>query len=191
MTTSPSLTNLSGTTTAVPPSTTDNPHIISKATQPIPASTDPTAFQFPPHYSFPPFFTLQPVLATRTSQLHSWSQLIQSYCHHHRIFTLTLIDALQTPLFSNARLSRRLSLRDARSIIQWMTTLEGQNRAEWISASKNNKKSSPADEEGMGKCWIYWRRPEEWAVALEESRRAMLRGGRSFMAWMVSFWLRA
>lgn len=135
----------------------------STAVDPPPQSA---GFQFPPHYSFPPFFTLQPVHATRTSQLQSWSTLIQSYCRYHRIFSLTLIDALSTPLFANDKLGRKLSLRDARAIIQWMTTSEGGNRAEWRS-STSSKKSSSTNEEA-GTAWVWWRRPEEWASAIEE-----------------------
>jgi ESCRT-II complex subunit VPS25 len=126
-------------------------------------------FVFPPHYSFPPFFTLQPVASTRSSQLASWSTLIQSYCRHNRIFTLSLIDALPTPLFTNSTLRRSLSLRDAKAIITYMASPEGGNRAEFINTSSSSKKAVKAGEEGEGgKAWIYWRRPEEWAAALEE-----------------------
>ncbi|EAT77555.1 hypothetical protein HBI56_197110 [Parastagonospora nodorum] len=133
-----------------------------------PTTTQPaasTGFQFPPHYSFPPFFTLQPTASTRSSQLLSWSTLIQSYCRHHRIFTLSLIDALETPLFNNTALRRRLSLRDAKTILTWMSTPEGGNRVEFINASKSKK--AAVEEEG-GRCWIFWRRPEEWSAVLEE-----------------------
>ncbi|KAF2793337.1 ESCRT-II complex, vps25 subunit [Melanomma pulvis-pyrius CBS 109.77] len=157
-----------------------------------PAPTSATdKFAFPPHYAFPPFFTLQPILATRTSQLQSWSAFIQAYCRYHRVFTLTLVDALSTPLFYNAALGRSLSLRDARTIVHWMTTVEGGARAEWIpstasasaaaaaaaglaaaatsgSGSGNARKSGKVEEEGDGKVWVYWRRPEEWAQVLEE-----------------------
>lgn len=139
---------------------------LSTTSTAVETSASPAGFQFPPHYSFPPFFNLQPVLATRTSQLQSWSILIQSYCRHNRIYTLTLIDALSTPLFSNSQLGRKLSLRDARAVIQWMTTPEGGNRAEWVSTG--NKKSGREDGGEAGKCWIFWRRPEEWASAIEE-----------------------
>jgi ESCRT-II complex subunit VPS25 len=130
-----------------------------------PTATTPTGFQFPPHYSFPPFFTLQPTASTRSSQLLSWSQLIQSYCRHHRIFSLSLIDALETPLFNNTTLRRRLNLRDAKAILQWMSTSEGGNRVEFISSPGSKKKAT--EEEG-GRCWIFWRRPEEWSAVLEE-----------------------
>jgi ESCRT-II complex subunit VPS25 len=136
----------------------------SPAPTQAPAQTTSTAFQFPPHYSFPPFFTLQPVLTTRSSQLSSWSSLIQSYCRHNHIFQLSVIDALSTPLFHNATLSRQLSLRDAKAIFAWMASPEGGNRAEWISSGGKKK---PDEGEG-GRVWVYWRRPEEWAAQLEE-----------------------
>ncbi|KAJ4986684.1 vacuolar protein-sorting-associated protein [Stagonosporopsis vannaccii] len=130
-------------------------------------ATEPaTTFQYPPHYSFPPFFTLQPVATTRSSQLQSWSTFIQSYCRHHRIFQLSLIDALATPLFHNTALSRQLSLRDAKAILTWMASAEGGNRAEFISSSGSKKKA--VDEGEGGRVWVYWRRPEEWAAQLEE-----------------------
>ncbi|KAF2869944.1 ESCRT-II complex subunit-domain-containing protein, partial [Massariosphaeria phaeospora] len=163
------------------------------APNPTTTTTTTTSFAFPPHYSFPAFFTLQPVLATRHSQLTSWSTLIQTYCRHHHLFTLSLIDALPTPLFTNAALPRALSLRDARVVISWMASVEGGSRAEWMptttttEAAAAKKKSSSAgagaagadggagagaaadEDDGAGaKCWIYWRRPEEWAVVLEE-----------------------
>ena len=126
-----------------------------------------TTFQFPPHYSFPPFFTLQPVATTRSSQLSSWSSFIQSYCRFHHIFSLSLIDALSTPLFHNKTLSRQLSLRDAKAILTWMSSPEGGSRAEPISPSGSKGKKAAEEGEG-GRFWIYWRRPEEWAAALEE-----------------------
>ncbi|KAJ4399474.1 hypothetical protein N0V91_009400 [Didymella pomorum] len=122
-----------------------------------------TAFQFPPHYSFPPFFTLQPVATTRSSQLQSWSAFIQSYCRAHRIFSLSLIDALATPLFHNTTLSRQLSLRDAKAILAWMASPEGGQRAEFVNSGSKKK-----DEGEGGRVWVYWRRPEEWAQQLEE-----------------------
>ena len=45
-----------------------------------------------------------------------------------------------------------------------MASAEGGNRVEFISTGKKAK----AGEEECGKCWIYWRRPEEWAAQLEE-----------------------
>jgi ESCRT-II complex subunit VPS25 len=51
-----------------------------------------------------------------------------------------------------------------------MTTPEGGSRAEWFPLSTSSNKKAPKGEEGgeAGKCWIYWRRPEEWASVIEE-----------------------
>lgn len=140
--------------------------------QPPPASTDasPPAFQFPPIYSFPPFFTLQPNPTTRSSQLASWSLLLQSHCRHHRLFSLSLIDALPLPPFANPSLGRKLSLRDARTVVNWMASSEGGSRAEWIDAPGKSKagKGDAGDEVGGGRFWVFWRRPEEWAAVVEE-----------------------
>lgn len=44
-----------------------------------------------------------------------------------------------------------------------MASPDGGNRTEWITASGKAVKGEEA-----GRCWVYWKRPEEWAVALEE-----------------------
>lgn len=128
-------------------------------------TTETSTFPFPPHYSFPPFFTLQPVATTRSSQFQSWSTLIQSYCRFQRAFSLSLIDALSTPLFHNTTLGRQLSLRDAKAVLTWMASPEGGQRVEFISSGSKKK---AVDESEGGRVWIYWRRPEEWAQQLEE-----------------------
>lgn len=125
-----------------------------------PSASNSTSFQFPPHYSFPPFFTIQPNVTTRQSQLHSWSALIQSYARHHRLFQLSLVDALDTDLFYNRVLGRRLALRDAREVLSWMASPDGGQRVEWVGGEKDGGKA--------GRCWVYWRRPEEWAGVIED-----------------------
>lgn len=115
-----------------------------------------SSFTFPLTYSFPPFFTRQPNAQTRSAQLSKWSSLIQSYCRHHRIYKLLLSEALQGPLFNNAELNRRLSAHDAKAVIDYMTSEEGDHRAEWIG---------PASERAA--VWIWWRKPEELAALLE------------------------
>lgn len=114
-------------------------------------------FKFPATYSFPPFFTPQPNTSTRQSQLQKWSSLIQAWCRHHRIFKLSLIEAVDTPLFHNAVLRKRISLAEARNILDWMAKTEyagdGGPRAEWDSKNKTA-------------AWIWWKRPEEWAEVI-------------------------
>ncbi|KAI4134569.1 MAG: hypothetical protein LQ347_001414 [Umbilicaria vellea] len=119
--------------------------------------TEPSTFKYPRSYFFPPLFTLQPNTASRNAQFKKWSSLILSYCRHHRVWRLSIIDALDTPLFYNSELRKRLSLQDAREIVDWMTTREGSERAEWIG--REGEKSI---------AWVYWRRPEEWAVVLAD-----------------------
>ena len=119
--------------------------------------TQTLAFKYPRSYSFPPFFTLQPNTATRHAQFTKWSSFILSYCRNHRIWRLSIIDALDTPLFYNSELRKRLSLHDAREIVDWMTKGEGAERAEWIG--REGEKSV---------AWMYWRRPEEWAELLSD-----------------------
>ena len=53
---------------------------------------DPS-FPYPPQYWFPPFFTIQPNSTTRLAQFRAWSDLIQAYCRHHRIFKIAVVDA--------------------------------------------------------------------------------------------------
>jgi ESCRT-II complex subunit VPS25 len=128
-----------------------------------------TPFPFPPTYNFPPFFTPQPNTTTRHSQLEKWSSLIQSWCRHHRQYRLSLIDAVETPLFHNAALRKRLDLREARAVVDWMAKSEeeggGGRRAEWISDAGGSSTSNGA---GQAVAWIWWRRPEEWADVLVE-----------------------
>ncbi|KAL2810451.1 ESCRT-II complex, vps25 subunit [Aspergillus granulosus] len=122
------------------------------------ASTTP--FTFPVRYNFPPFFSLQPNSNTHAVQLKKWSSLIQSWCRHHRIFKISLVDAIESPLFRNAELRKQLSLKDARLVLDWMSKGDeeggGGRRAEWI------------DGGNKGAVWIWWRRPEEWAGAIAE-----------------------
>ncbi|ODM22697.1 hypothetical protein SI65_00286 [Aspergillus cristatus] len=123
-------------------------------------SSTTTPFQFPPTYSFPPFFTPQPNTSTRLSQLQKWSSLIQSYCRHHRIYRLSLIEAVESPLFHNAALRKRLGLSEARAVLEWMAKAEeeggGGRRAEWIDGGSKTV------------VWVWWRRPEEWAGILAD-----------------------
>lgn len=113
-------------------------------------TTSKTNFVFPKSYDFPPFFSPQPTALTRQAQLKKWSVLIQRYCQHHRIFQIQIVDVLDTPLFHNSTLKKRLSLKDAKAIIDYMVSKDGEERAEWLGPEKSA-------------AWIWWRKPEEWA----------------------------
>ncbi|MCJ1382159.1 hypothetical protein MMC17_005271 [Xylographa soralifera] len=118
-----------------------------------------STFAFPPSHSFPPFWTLQPTLSTRAAQFRKWAALILAYCQHQRLFSLTLTDALQTPLFHNSTLHKRLTLGEAREVIDWMCSKEGDGRAEWIGAGEGRSKE---------RAWIWWRSVEEWGEGIRE-----------------------
>lgn len=113
-------------------------------------------FSFPDYHSFPPFFTIQPNAHTRLSQLKKWSSLIQAYCRHHRIYRLSIPAAVESPLFRNAALRKRLSTTDVRVVIDWMVSGDGEKRAEWIDISSKTN------------AFIWWRTPEEWAGIIED-----------------------
>ncbi|WEW55732.1 hypothetical protein PRK78_001165 [Emydomyces testavorans] len=142
-------------TTPQPEPSAPPPPTTSSTSSPSSSSSSPP-FPFPAPYFFPPFFTLQPNTQTLLSQLHKWSALIQSYCRHHRLFRLSLVHALDTPLFHNKTIRKRLSLGDARRIVDWMCGVEGGRRAEWVEAG------------GKSVAWIWWRRPEEWAGVIAD-----------------------
>lgn len=78
---------------------------------------------------------------------------LQRYCRYHRIFQLTIIDALDTPLFRNTTLGKRLNLEDAKAVIDFMVSKDGDERAEWLGPERSA-------------AWVWWRKPEEWATLI-------------------------
>lgn len=128
--------------------------LIGSGSQP----TSDVSFKFPATYNFPPFFSVQPSTSTRLSQLRKWTALIQSYCRHYSIYRLSVVHAVEWPLFHNASLRKRVDLADARGIIDWMASAEGGRRAEWIDGESGGKAIA----------FIWWKRPEEWAEVLAD-----------------------
>ncbi|KAG9239448.1 ESCRT-II complex subunit [Amylocarpus encephaloides] len=118
-------------------------------------STSP--FPFPRFYNFPPFFSRQPTLQTHHSQLRKWSTLILNYCRHHRIFKLSLIDALDTELLYNKSLDKRMGIGEVREVVEFMRK---EGRAEWAGEGGKGV--------GGNEVWIWWRNPEEWASLFYE-----------------------
>lgn len=110
-----------------------------------------TPFPFPKFYSFPPFFTLQPNQTTRHAQLTKWSSLILAYAQHNRIFKLSLSEALDTELFHNRTIGKRLGREDAREVVEFMWK---EGRAEWVVEARGKEGSV---------FWVWWRDVEEWA----------------------------
>lgn len=137
-------------------------------------STTTPPFPFPREYSFPPFFTRQTNLTTHHAQLTKWAALVLAYCRHHRLFKLSLSSAISDPLtttadplsttttstthdtselFHNRALNRRLSLADAREVLDFL---------------RRDGRAEPVDGSGGGDVvWVYWRTPEEWAGLVE------------------------
>ncbi|KAE9377153.1 ESCRT-II-domain-containing protein [Stipitochalara longipes BDJ] len=149
---------------SVAPSTTSTyPNPSPLSTSHLPPSKRPTnkssPFPFPSSYSFPPFFTRQPNTSTHHAQLQKWSSLIQSYCRHHRLFKLSLTDSLDSELFYNKQIGKRLGREDAREVVDFMRR---EGRAEWIGDGKGK-----GSGEG-GEFWVWWRNVEEWAGLIAE-----------------------
>ncbi|KAJ2904682.1 hypothetical protein MKZ38_007423 [Zalerion maritima] len=51
-------------------------------------------YPFPKEHSFPPFFTIQPNESTRYAQLAKWNAIVLSYFAHHRLWKLSLSEAV-------------------------------------------------------------------------------------------------
>ncbi|KAK3333848.1 ESCRT-II complex subunit [Cercophora scortea] len=62
-------------------------------------------------------------------------------------------------LFHNRKLNRRLSLADAREVIDF---LRKDGRAEYVAGGGSSSSKDSGDV-----AWIYWRTPEEWAALIE------------------------
>ena len=109
-----------------------------------------------PFYNFPATWTLQPNLATRDRQFKHWSSFIQRYCQSHRLWRLSVSDALQSALFHNSALRKRLNQTDVLEVLNWMSREEGGKRVEWVGGERGQRDV----------CWVLWRRPEEWAEVI-------------------------
>ncbi|GAP91240.1 putative vacuolar protein-sorting-associated protein [Rosellinia necatrix] len=123
----------------------NNNNSIITATTPFPYPTSTSAsvsattsssstFTFPLEYHFPPFFTRQPNQSTRHSQQSKWASLVLAYCAHHRLYRLSLAGAAAESLFHNRQLGRRLSLADAREVLEFMRR---DGRAEFVQSARS------------------------------------------------------
>ncbi|MBN3288940.1 VPS25 protein, partial [Polypterus senegalus] len=92
------------------------------------------------------FGRLQPNADTRQKQLVAWCSLVLTYCRHHKIYTLDVMEAQESPIFNNKKIERKLPT-DAVQII--FEELRKKGNLEWIDKNKS-------------RCLIMWRRPEEW-----------------------------
>ncbi|GJN82114.1 hypothetical protein PLIIFM63780_005651 [Purpureocillium lilacinum] len=130
------------------------------------AASPSCSFAFPREYHFPAFFTRQTNLTTHHAQLTKWSALVLAYARHHRIFRLALSAAADSDLFRNPRIDRRLGPADIRELVDFMRK---DGRAEYYyhsSSGGGGGGGAAAGKEG-DVVFIYWRKPEEWAAAVE------------------------
>jgi ESCRT-II complex subunit VPS25 len=137
------------------PSFSSTAPTLTPSIQPSSYTSKPTPssiFHFPREHSFPPFFTRQPTLQTHHAQLQKWSSLILAYCRYNRLFKLSLIDSIDSPLFYNQRINKRLGISDVKEVVEFMRK---EGRTEWIGGNG-------------GDCWVWWRTPEEWAGGIYE-----------------------
>lgn len=53
--------------------------------------------------------SLQPNVDTRQKQLAAWCSLALSYCRHHKLYTLDVLEAQESPVFNNKKIERILT----------------------------------------------------------------------------------
>lgn len=116
--------------------------------------TDPSTFHYPAYTTFPPFYTLQPNSTTLSRQLDLWSALLQAYCTHHNIYTLSLSNP-PAELFTNRTLSRSLKPADIRTLLTHMSTTEGGQTIEFIPPASKKEQANAV--------WVWWKSASEWA----------------------------
>uniref|UniRef100_A0A8D9BIX8 Vacuolar protein-sorting-associated protein 25 n=1 Tax=Cacopsylla melanoneura TaxID=428564 RepID=A0A8D9BIX8_9HEMI len=103
--------------------------------------------QWPWQYNFPPFFTLQPNEETKKKQLEAWRDLVLEYVKKTKTCIVDVQEADTTPLFSNAAISRKLSLEGIQAVLEM---LHQKGNAEPIDKTKV-------------RWYIYWHTLAEWA----------------------------
>ncbi|EPS45615.1 hypothetical protein H072_395 [Dactylellina haptotyla CBS 200.50] len=102
---------------------------------------------YPEFYGFPPFYTRQPNTLSWSSQLSQWRSFILGYCRAHKLWRLNLVDAMDTELFFNKSINRKLPLPTIREVVD---DLVKTSNAEWLSSEKSI-------------AYIFWRTPEDFA----------------------------
>ncbi|CAI5658314.1 unnamed protein product [Oreochromis niloticus] len=89
---------------------------------------------------------LQPNVDTRQKQLAAWCSLALSYCRHHKLYTLDVMEAQESPMFNNKKIERKLSMEAIQVVFE---ELRKKGNLEWLDKNKS-------------RCLVMWRRPEEW-----------------------------
>eukprot|EP00922_Rhytidocystis_sp_ex-Travisia-forbesii_P027061 GHVS01039703.1.p1 GENE.GHVS01039703.1~~GHVS01039703.1.p1 ORF type:complete len:227 (-),score=78.83 GHVS01039703.1:299-979(-) len=130
-------------------------------------------FEYPAIHNFPPFFTLQPNLDLRHRQLCLWSDLLTSYCHHHRVALLdTSPAALSSLPFAGA--SRHVSPSTLQAIAAHM--VHHQKRALLVVWDSTTGSSTTASSSSS--LLVLWRPLDQWVDSLVSwANREGLAGG--------------
>lgn len=68
---------------------------------------------------------LQPNVDTRQKQLAAWCSLALSYCRHHKLYTLDVMEAQESPVFNNKKIERILTVHLCSSFYPtWHNTIQ-------------------------------------------------------------------
>uniref|UniRef100_A0A3B5PZF5 Vacuolar protein-sorting-associated protein 25 n=1 Tax=Xiphophorus maculatus TaxID=8083 RepID=A0A3B5PZF5_XIPMA len=89
---------------------------------------------------------LQPNVDTRQKQLAAWCSLVLSYCRHHKLYTVDVMEAQESPVFNNKKIERKLPVEAIQVVFE---ELRKKGNLEWLDKNKS-------------RCLVMWRRPEEW-----------------------------
>jgi len=109
-----------------------------------------TSFKFPPVYNYEPFWTIQNHENQRKKQIELWGNLVLAFMKAINKTEMDVITTLDTPLFNNKKLQRRLRKMDAEMIID---NLVATNNAKWLDDQKIRAR-------------IIWRTPEQWGTII-------------------------
>nr|XP_006125756.1 vacuolar protein-sorting-associated protein 25 isoform X3 [Pelodiscus sinensis]XP_014430381.1 vacuolar protein-sorting-associated protein 25 isoform X1 [Pelodiscus sinensis]XP_014430382.1 vacuolar protein-sorting-associated protein 25 isoform X2 [Pelodiscus sinensis] len=90
--------------------------------------------------------SLQPNVDTRQKQMTAWCSLVLSYCRLNKLYTMTVLEAQESPLFNNRKLQRKLPMESIQVVLE---ELRKKGNLEWLDKNKST-------------FLIMWRRPEEW-----------------------------
>lgn len=115
---------------------------------------------------------------TRAQQIEAWCSLILSYTRHHRLDSLTVDEALTTPLFSNTDLNRKrhrptTQLTVAGSVDKTFALILLEELAKrGTSFAEPTRLTWIGNVEWLGggkeQCLIMWRSPREWATIINQ-----------------------
>ncbi|XP_051894345.1 vacuolar protein-sorting-associated protein 25 [Pristis pectinata] len=74
------------------------------------------------------------------------AQLVLSYLRYHKLYTIDVLEAQESPLFNNKKIQRKFPIEAIQVVLE---ELRKKGNLEWIDKNKT-------------RCLIMWRRPEEW-----------------------------